>query len=307
MELRLQGAAKLLSEELTEVVQEIGNGFKTAATQVNNMMVSLEKTTTSYRDVLTKNTPTQATAFVKNSTVDPRTQAREGIWLRQILLDFEGGPANPELHTMTNPGIITLTNNALQEIDCPEEYKIVGITKLRKGSLLFEANCTDAAKWISMDNKFMSTFDSSAILRRRQYPVIIHFAPTTFDPTSVFEIDQVEEDNNIERRQLSGTRWIKPIERRQNPDQKVAYLSAKFSMPEAVNTAIGHGLLVGETWLTVVKSMCKLIWRRDAAPVERPTRLKDAKAATTTASLLVRRAMLSGIRAAQPLWRSAHK
>ena len=91
------------------------------------------------------------------------------------------------------------------------------VTKTRDGSLLLMLNSREATDWLrEPENEyiFLEKFATRAIMRDRHHNVLMHWTPTSFDPSSKAHHREIKELNNIEELSIRSAWWIKPPRRR---------------------------------------------------------------------------------------------
>ena len=94
MEAKMSTIVDKATEKMEAVVNGMTEGLKAAAQGLTNNTVKLTKTTASYRDILAGAGPHISTAAsaapIYPPTMTPRLQAREGVRVRQVLIDIDG-------------------------------------------------------------------------------------------------------------------------------------------------------------------------------------------------------------------------
>lgn len=233
-----------LSEEVEKQVNLIG----TAATK------ALEERTnrpTSYRDALISN------VALPHGT-DPRILAREGIRLRQFIIDV---PADTPLRNMDQAEILKRFNGAMDNIagDLGENArKIRSVVKLSNKGLLGEFMHDEGAKWFAKQNHadaFVTALGvdcTGASVKKRNHPMIAYYVPLNLNTENPTHLAEITESNNLQPGDLVKVRWAKPPARR-SPSQICGHLILTFSNPDAANRAKTEGLIICSKRVSVAK------------------------------------------------------
>ncbi|KAI0313986.1 hypothetical protein OF83DRAFT_1033997, partial [Amylostereum chailletii] len=90
---------------------------------------------------------------------------------------------------------------------------IQAMQRIRNGGLLIEFNSTEAAAWIRTPDTrkaFASALAPTAIMKDRNYTVIVPFVPITFDIADSSLLCDIEGNTGIELQSISKAAWIKP-------------------------------------------------------------------------------------------------
>jgi hypothetical protein len=83
--------------------------------------------------------------------------------------------------------------------------------------LLLLFNLKDAVTWIrKLDNedKFIDCLAIRVHIRDRSYNALLHWMPTTFNPTNNLHLREVEEVNSLPNHLIQKAHWIKLTTRR---------------------------------------------------------------------------------------------
>ncbi|KAF8215740.1 hypothetical protein K438DRAFT_1509890, partial [Mycena galopus ATCC 62051] len=89
--------------------------------------------------------------------------------------------------------------------------------------------------------EFVAAVGGSVVYRPRTVMLIAEMVPVELRAQEDGTWRVVEGDSGLEPGTIAGGRWVKAPARRA-PGQKVAHLKVDFTMPEAANHAIDHGI-----------------------------------------------------------------
>lgn len=132
------------------------------------------------------------------------------------------------------------------------------VSKLRNSNhLLTEMSSPEAANLIRrIDNSlnFALEMDNAIKIAARNSEIIIHFVPTSFNPSSDFELQKLEDDNELQTCSITKARWAKAIENRRE-NQKVASLLLYLSEPSAANKLISSGAVIATKCVHATKTI----------------------------------------------------
>lgn len=241
---------------MKEVVDNAAESMDHVTSAVTSATANMEGITKTYKQALTQPEPTphNQASFMKVSAIDPRLRAREGVRQRQILVDLDD--VTSKLRSCSLAALVDAANKAIGALEgSMEGQKIVAATRLMNGGILLEANSAGAAVWLretERRNRFVAALDPSARIRSRLYPTIAQFVPISFDPDNLSELQEIEDNNGMERGSIGAARWIKPVNRRQI-HQTMAHLAIRYSSPEAANQALLNGIFVCGTRVMSIK------------------------------------------------------
>ncbi|OCH84245.1 hypothetical protein OBBRIDRAFT_699215, partial [Obba rivulosa] len=90
---------------------------------------------------------------------------------------------------------------------------------------------------------FVAELGGTSEVKTRNFPVLAEYVPMTFKVEDKYSWSEVEIRNNLATDNISGSRWIKPVEKRYQ-GQRFAHLIINFTTPEAANEAIRKGLII---------------------------------------------------------------
>ena len=96
--------------------------------------------------------------------------------------------------------------------DAPEGTTFVGAKKLCTGRVLLQMDTTQAANWLQAKpvmKMFLKNMGGIYITRMVLLNVIVEYVPTTFDPTTLGEIEAIEQNSGILMLTLISARFIK--------------------------------------------------------------------------------------------------
>ena len=209
--------------------------------KVNDTTDKLATTTMSYRDAMLAKP-----ANANRTSADPKVLNSVDKRARQILVGFNTVEDNA---TLTS-SLVELKDKANRIVDDiedglrPGNVKIENITRTRDGSLLLLLNSKEGADWLRepgiIDN-FIDSFASGAVLRDRNYHVLLKWVPIVLDPTNRAHLREIEEVNCLPEHSVHKMRWIKPTIRRQAGQTK-AHAILTLNSADAANRTIRDGL-----------------------------------------------------------------
>ena len=225
----------------TESLRSTTRDLESKVLKVNDTTDKLATTTMSYRDAILAKP-----ANSNRTSADPKILNSVDKRARQILMGFNAGEDNAtltsslvELKDKANK-IVEVTEDGL----CPGNVKIESITRTRDGSLLLLINSKEGADWLRepgvIDN-FIDCFATGAVLRDRNYHVLIKWVPIVLDPTNRAHLREIEEVNNLPEHSIHKMRWIKPTIRRQAGQTK-AHAILTLNSADVANRTIRDGL-----------------------------------------------------------------
>jgi hypothetical protein len=106
---------------------------------------------------------------------------------------------------------------------------IKGTATLPSGDFKFFAQTRFAANWL-LENKHSWTHlcDPALVTPPSTFPVILHSVPTTFSPSNQSSIQDLCNENNIDRSEMHSIRWLgNPVEKKQTHGSIVIHLLNK--------------------------------------------------------------------------------
>ena len=135
--------------------------------------------------------------------------------------------------------------------------KVLGIKKLPSGALFLKMDSEDSAEVMqqtTIDTNFIGNFSDSSTVNPNNYPIIVEFVPTAFNPTSQDNITEIEVANSLQPGAITTARWIKPPEKC-TKNQATAHLVLHIKTRLAINSLIRLGILIASTWEMACKSL----------------------------------------------------
>ena len=244
----LNGCMEHMVSEFTAAIKSVTQmaiaEVKTASSTLTETSTRFTATATSYRDALASKGPSPnpvATA----ATMDMRARAREGIKLRQILIDARDH-GEGILRGVSDAGIVESANAAIRRMEDPPDHRFVSARRLGNGGVLLEMDSESAAGWLNVPvtrASFLNQFAPNASFKERAFPIVVQFVPLHFKPDKAPEIRQVEKDNGLPDGSLLRARWIKPAHRRAR-DQTCGHIILVASTADMANKMLTNGLVV---------------------------------------------------------------
>ena len=187
------------------------------------------------------------------SHVNPRLAAREGIRVRQYMM--EGVRKVTALGTKSNQELRTMLNEKIEALG-GKGRRVRMVSLQRNGGLLIEMENDAGARWMG------NTANTAALceemgegiaMKARTHGLIAYNVPIIFDPDNRNHIEEVCEANCLPKGALAGARWLKPIGRR-SPTQRTAYLILTLTDIDTANRAIARGLMFCNRHIRVGKA-----------------------------------------------------
>ena len=232
---------------LTEVLREAAQGLTDNTAKLTEMMAS-------YKDVLVNAAPHRPPGNVAPphaSALAPRLQAREGVRARQVLIDVDNctGPEAEALSVSSITDLKRRLDKALGSCGdngAPSPYKARAVTRLKNGGILMELESDEAVEWFvhsSIRKKFVADLHLEAIIKLRNYHVVVQFVLLSFKSDKDNGLREVKESNGMKTGDIQRARWIKPISR-WSPTQTCGHIILSFTSPDTANEALAHSLFI---------------------------------------------------------------
>jgi len=137
------------------------------------------------------------------------------------------------------------------------KHKVNAVSRLKNGGILLEWGGDEAAIWFadtSVRQKFLTGFHPEAVIKARDYHVVVQFVPLTFRPDREENLREIEEVNGMKNGAINRARWIKPVSRR-SPSQTCGHAIFSLSSPQSANDVLANGLVIHQKKVYVEK--CK--------------------------------------------------
>jgi hypothetical protein len=176
---------------------------------------------------------------------DARVRAREGVKLRQVLVDA-GKPGEQILEELDSVGLAKQANEILRNMDAAPDHTVVSARRLSNGGVLFEFGSEDSAKWVNEAQRriqFTSQLAPDARMKTRLFPIVLQFVPLHFGPDRGEELRAVEGYNKLPCGAVDRARWLKPVHRRA-ANQTCGHALVTFTSPEVANRVLTDGLII---------------------------------------------------------------
>ena len=234
-------ATRRIDEHIESKMAEISTATKTLVDSVKETLMALPPVNTNatqappqldYRQALAKPPP----------HVDPRLAAKEGIKLRQFLL--EGVTRESRIGKMSAAETKKAVNQAIEKAG-GESIKARSTMRQNKEGLLVEMETDAGAAWMRTDTNaraFCEALGPGIGIKQRPYHVFAYNVSTSIDPDNGEHLKEISEANDIQDGGLVAMRWVKPLNRRDRADQRTAHLILSFSNVDDANRAIVTGL-----------------------------------------------------------------
>jgi hypothetical protein len=173
------------------------------------------------------------------------------IFDRQIIVAQDPSAQGDVLAMLTEKELvekakITLDLMGMAAADRPDDLAFVGARRTQAGSILYQLNSAEAAKYMrnaDVMREFLNHFGVMSVMRARTFQVIVEYVLVTFAPTELFALGNVEEASSLPAGSILEARWLKPAHLRSEA-QRYAFLIVGFGSREAANHAIEYGVFV---------------------------------------------------------------
>jgi hypothetical protein len=176
---------------------------------------------------------------------DARVRAREGIKLRQVLIDA-ATPGEKILEDMDNTELARKANEVVSTMGAIDTHRIVSARRLSNGGIVFEFTSEEAAKWVNEAQhriQFTQAIALDARIKTRLYPLVLQFILLHFGPERSNELRAIEGHNKLPCGAIDKARWLKPTHRR-SPNQTCGHALFTFTSPETANKVLTDGLII---------------------------------------------------------------
>ena len=259
--------AKVLIEHIKDMVAS--KVVAAISLHLGELLIASECISEASDKIFTPNsTPTAAPKITKSYAntikMSPTTTTLACVVVKehQVLLDPQEGHSL----CLDNTPSIEISNKLAEIIDNIRDddtpsVQIKAITKLRNRGLIVEMDNTESAKWIKSDNianQFLTALDIPTCFKQQLYPILVPFLPISLDIDDPEWIHTVEVENNLERGDIEGARWIKQKERCSS-HQRVAHAIFTLANTDIANTLLRDRLYVQKEKLHPKKDKCEPI------------------------------------------------
>jgi hypothetical protein len=173
---------------------------------------------------------------------DARVHAREGIKLRQVLIDT-ATPGEKILEDTDNTGLARKANKVVSAMGSNDTYRIVSARRLSNGGIVFEFTSEEAAKWVNEAQhriQFTQVIAPDARIKTRLYPLVLQFIPLHFRPERSNELRAIKGYNKLPCGAIDKARWLKPTYRR----SANKHVATHYSPSPAQRWRIRYSLMV---------------------------------------------------------------
>ncbi|KAH7876754.1 uncharacterized protein C8R40DRAFT_1169266 [Lentinula edodes] len=252
---------KQLQHQLTQVRNEFNERLDSIAANINGTeekINSIAKNSqpaapeASYADVMRTNgkgtmAPTQAMAR-------QRMRAHIEVKRQQVLILNVGNEAGKEI----SGEILEYLNNMLIKMGALNKGTFVSATKLKNtDNLLTEVSLPELADWIHRVEQMIqfTTLSGQALtIADKEYEIILHFVLITFGADDAFELQRLEDINNLPTCSITQVKWAKAIQR-QTEGQRVASLLLYLNNANAVNQLLLSGAVISNKRVEAKKTV----------------------------------------------------
>jgi hypothetical protein len=151
--------------------------------------------------------PEHAASIVKGDVFD-----------RQIIVARDPSAQGDVLAMLTEKELvekakITLDLMGMAAADRPDDLAFVGVRRTQAGSILYQLNSAEAAKYMrnaDVMREFLNHFGAMSVMRARTFQVIVEYMPVTFALAELFALGNVEEASSLPAGSILEARWLKP-------------------------------------------------------------------------------------------------
>ena len=211
-------ATRRIDEHLENKLSEISEATKTL---VDSVKESLNDIPTSGNNNASIAPPLNYRQALVNPPphTDPRLAAKEGIKLRQFLV--EGVTRDSKIGKMSAAEAKKIVNEAIGKAG-GDGLKARSALRQNKSGLLVEMETDAGAAWLMNHANARSLCDAlgpDLNVKQRSYNVFVYNASTTLDPENADHLKEISETNGIQDGGLIAMRWVKPTNRRDRADQ----------------------------------------------------------------------------------------
>lgn len=222
--------------KIDEAIAKLGKAtteVEAKLTEVSGTASQIVSKANTYKEALLKNPMPGQPPSAESDLARVASEAADKME-RQVLFEIAGD----ELLAHSDVAIREKANQAIKQVTTPampEGAFIVEINKVRKGAIVIKMSSKDAANWLKHPDvtpTFTANFIAGAVIKPRQYSLIVPRIPLTFDPEDEGHLREIEEGNDLPKSVIAKAKWIKP-EFRRKMDQRVAH--ATFTLND-VNT-----------------------------------------------------------------------
>src|SRR6266852_600306 len=214
---------------------------------VTNSTSQLESTANSYKDALLKIPSQIGHAREGQGETDPVIGRNVDRKSRQVLIDFSDDQMTTLSTMAIEEKILEATKKVSTTSPPPKDVMIEEVTKLRNNGIVILFKDKEVVDWLLQSSEtellFTSAVAMDSSIRPCQHIILVPKILITLDPANQKHISEIEEVNRLKDHSISKIRWIK-LEKRRNPDQRLAHALFSLSRAEAANVCIRDRLLV---------------------------------------------------------------
>lgn len=182
------------------------------------------------------------TAAGVTAAAHPNLVARKATQERQILIKLSEGNEIMGREVEAQE-VLQAVQRRISAMEDSEGIRIRMVTRnMRRNDMVLEMATDAGAAWIRSGDRMRELAEQlGGSVKERTYTVIVKFVPTIFDHEK--ELDEVTENNGMQKGDIVSMRPIKPVERRKE-GQLTAHYIAAFKSAELANRAISNGLVI---------------------------------------------------------------
>jgi len=204
---------KNITEHLKETITtEIGNQIKTIEETTTAALKQIKEAKLSNQDGNHNNlgmphTQIAGRSVIPGKEINPRIAAKEGIKVRQLLLDF---PQTSPIQNVSNTEVKSIIQKAINQA-CEEDttHKVQSTERLPNKGILIEMLTDEGAKWIKSDDSMGGIFAAmgeqgqGGEWKKRTHNVIAYYVPIVFDPENEDHLEEIMDNNKIPHEDLA--------------------------------------------------------------------------------------------------------
>lgn len=233
--------------KIDEAIEKLGKAtteVEAKLTEVSGTASQIVNKANTYKEALLSNPAPGPARSLESDMTRVASEAADKLE-RQVLFEVDGD----ELLAQSDVAVREKANQAIKQATSPamlEGAFIVDIIRVRRGALVIKMSSKEAADWLrhpEITPIFTANFLTGAVVKPRQYPLIVPRIPITFEPEDSEHLREVEETNDLPKDFIAKAKWIKP-EYRRKMDQTVAHATFMLNDVNAANRCIKDGLLI---------------------------------------------------------------
>jgi hypothetical protein len=228
-------------------------------TEVSGTASQIVSKANTYKEALLRNPTPGQTLSLESDLACVASEAADKME-RQVLFEVD----NDKLLAHSNVAIREKANQAIKQVTTPampEEAFIVEINKVCKGAIVIKMSSKDTANWLKHPEVmpiFTANFIAGAVVKPKQYSLIVPRIPLTFNPEDGEHLREVKEGNNLPKSIIVKSKWIKP-KFRHKMKQRVAHATFTLNDINTANRCIRDSIHICSVKVYPVRQKCEPI------------------------------------------------